>query len=248
MSCNLTFGGSGLPFIDKGAKKYVILTETQLMTILCHGLSPHGVTASGGIYGGKNSDNRGKGVALGANSVVQPESEYDSIDAVQIGEGRNKDDKTVKFYHWLLLDKYGIIPKERLPELDIPDVIVKPTSVERKTDIVSKSVSVVNPNYGKFLIDTTNNHVDMVLPKASEVEGLGFYFRLFKQGTDGFAFKVERSHTDIIHIGKHPEQGGYEEWVGITCDKVGTWFYLVACKGAYYLMSELNIMDLNNVV
>lgn len=246
MSCNLPIGQSGLPFHKKDGLIWFCLTESQIVQILCHGLSHHGVGHSGGLYGGENSEIKGRGVAIGANAKVLPKEVGQAINAIQLGEGTNKEDYTFQVFKWLLLDKYGIIPKERLPELDIPEP--KITQVERKAKVISNAIAVIDPKYEKFLIDTTNNHVDLVLPEAKEVEGLGFYFRLFKQGVDGFAFKVERSHTDIIHIGKHQDDGGYEEWVGITTDQLGTWFYITACNGAYYLVSEGDITKINNTV
>ena len=248
MSCNLSFGGSGLPFVKDGDKVYICLTESQIMQILCHGLSNHGVGSSGGFYGGVNSQLSGRGVAIGQNAKVEPESEGESIDAIQIGEGVNNKDKTLKIFHWLLLDKFGIIPKERLPELDPAEIIIDPLSTERKARVITAGISVINPQYGKFLVDTTSGHVDLVLPKASEVDGLGFYFRLFKQGVDGYALKVERSHEDFIKVGRSVDDGGYDEWLGITCDVAGTWFYIVSANGSYYLVSESDISNLSNVV
>ncbi len=247
MSCNLPIGSSGLPFhkADKGII-WFCLTKSQIVQILCHGLSNHGVNQDGGFYGGENSETKGKGVAVGKNAKVLPSEPGKSINAIQLGEGTNTEDYTFRVLQWSLLDRYGIIPKDRLPELDFPEPRYE--TMERKAIVISQAIAVINPKHEKFLIDTTNNHVDLVLPEAKEVDGLGFYFRLYKQGIDGFAFKVERSHSDVIHIGKHADQGGYEEWIGITCDQVGTWFYITACNDDYYLVSESDITKLNNTV
>ena len=248
MSCNISVGTYGLPFSIDGTVVWFCLTETQIRQILCHGLSAHGVGVDGGFYGGTNSEVRGRGVAIGVDAKVMPLHRRESINAIQLGKGTNNQNGTFQVFDWLLLDKYGIIPKERLPEFDPDTIIIDAKSVERKSKVVTQQVSVINPDYEKFLADTSSNHVDMVLPKASEVEGLGFYFRLFKQGVDEFALKVERSHSDIIKVGKSSVDGGYEEWIGVTCDKAGVWFYLVASGGSYYLMSESNVSDLSDIV
>ena len=231
MACIIPVGNHGLPFNINGTVVWFCLTETQIKQILCHGLSNHGIGVSGGFYGGKNSILYGKGVAIGQDAQVIPAELGTSINAIQIGEGINSEHKTLKIFEWLLLDEYGIIPKERLPEFDLGDVNIDPLSAERKSKVYTHGVYTIDAKIEKHLIDTTAGHVDLVLPKASDIDGLGFYFRLFKQGVDSFAFKVERSQDDKIIIDG-------SEWFGVSLDEVGEWFYIVSANDNYYLMSE----------
>lgn len=89
-------------------------------------------------YGAKT----GRGVSIGYNARTQDENE-EPIDAIQLGEGNNPNEKTLQIYDYQLMDKNGQVPAERLSEFKL--------NMNKITDI-----NIETP--GIYFIDTELYH------------------------------------------------------------------------------------------
>lgn len=89
--------------------------------------------AAGGAIGSGAST--GDGFAGGKNAVTMNQDQQ-MIDAIQLGEGVNTEEKTLQVYGYKLLDEVGKIPEARLPEKAITNVVNNLTS-DSATDALS---------------------------------------------------------------------------------------------------------------
>ena len=109
---------------------------------LSHGTSVGVNAIGGGVSIGYNAKTLGDVDVIIDGEVVETLKNY-PINAVQIGEGTNKDEKTVQFYGFKLLDKDGNIPAERLKNasgggggnVDLSDYYTKEQIDEKIGDI-----------------------------------------------------------------------------------------------------------------
>ena len=109
---------------------------------LSHGTSVGVNAIGGGVSIGYNAKTLGDVDVIIDGEVVETLKDY-PINAVQIGEGTNKDKKTVQFYGFKLLDKDGNIPAERLKNasgggggnVDLSDYYTKEQIDEKIGDI-----------------------------------------------------------------------------------------------------------------
>lgn len=89
--------------------------------------------AAGGAIG--SGAGAGDGFAGGKNAVTMNQDQQ-MIDAIQLGEGVNTEEKTLQVYGYKLLDQVGKIPEARLPEKAITNVVNHLTS-DSATDALS---------------------------------------------------------------------------------------------------------------
>ncbi len=225
----------GIVFRKNGKTVALIITEQQFRHTVCHPVKHgiHGVTEEGGFVAGYNAI-AGKGVAIGRNAkVLNHQNQYH--DAIQLGTGVNRNLKTLQIYDYTLLDSEGFIPEERFPD-NIGDKIIR-----QSVKLVSDEIINIEGKIGTYLIDTRLHMVDLILPSASKLNNLSFTFKFVHQGIDQYPFKLERSGEDVIIVDG-------EEWTGISCDRLGSYFTLAVTNNIYYLTSYSSIEDLHNVV
>lgn len=154
--------------------------------------------AAGGAIG--SGAGTGDGFAGGKNAVTMNQDQQ-MIDAIQLGEGVNTEEKTLQVYGYKLLDEVGKIPEARLPEKAITNVVNHLTS-DSATDALSAG-------QGKVL----NEKIEQLGGKLSSVYrycgSVASYENLPTSGMEvGDVYNVEQDFTT--------EQDVYEQSVKVN--------------------------------